>query len=42
MFGLRELAAMGIIFTGVALVKRFSHPGKLLRRLRNRLSLRTG
>ncbi len=24
-FGLRELAAMGIIFTGVALVKRFSH-----------------
>jgi len=27
-FGLRELAAMGIIFTGVALVKRFSHPAE--------------
>jgi drug/metabolite transporter (DMT)-like permease len=29
-FGLRELAAMGIIFTGVALVKRFSHPMKVV------------
>jgi drug/metabolite transporter (DMT)-like permease len=28
-FGLRELAAMGVIFTGVALVKRFGHQPKV-------------
>jgi drug/metabolite transporter (DMT)-like permease len=28
-FGLRELAAMGVIFAGVALVKRFGHQPKV-------------